>query len=110
MTTIASIKKKTVANTIQDERHWIKAFVTNCSYDDIRKFLGCNGCNRKTDTKKNEFFTCQWCHKKDSISMPRLALSFDAQDDTGSMSLTTFINTIAQLFGKTISELYAPKT
>ncbi|CAO2814501.1 unnamed protein product [Amaranthus hypochondriacus] len=109
-TTIAFIKNKKANNTIQDERYFIKAFIPTCSYDDIRKFLGCGSCNKKTDTDKYKVYTCQWCHKKDSISMPRLALTFDAVDDTDSINLTAFNDDVAKLFGKTIDALYAPTT
>ena len=40
----------------------------------------------------------------------RLALCFDAQDNTWTINLTVFIDTVAQLFGITINEIYAPKT
>ena len=56
-------------NTIQDERYCITAFIPICKYVDIRKFLGCNACNKKTDTDNYKVFSCQQCHKKESISM-----------------------------------------
>ncbi|CAO2814081.1 unnamed protein product [Amaranthus hypochondriacus] len=95
-------------NTIQDERYCIKPFIPTCSYDDIRKFLGCDSCNKKTDTDKYKVYTCQWCHKKESISMPRLAITFDAVDSTSCTNLTTFNDDVAKLFGKPIDALYAP--
>ncbi|CAO2822807.1 unnamed protein product [Amaranthus hypochondriacus] len=42
--------------------------------------------------------------------MPRLALTFDAVDDTDSINLTAFNDDVAKLFGKTIDALYAPTT
>ena len=108
----------------------------NCSYNDIRKFIGCDQCNKKTDNERNEVFECPWCHKKESIAKPRLvhifictslsienshiqflllssirlALTFDAHDSTGSIQLTAFNDTIAELFEKTIDELYSLAT
>ncbi|CAO2825442.1 unnamed protein product [Amaranthus hypochondriacus] len=42
--------------------------------------------------------------------MPRLALTFDAVDSTGSINLTAFNDDVANLFGKSIDALYAPAT
>ena len=40
----------------------------------------------------------------------RLALSSDAEDNTGTINLTAFNDNVARLFQRTISELYAPDT
>ncbi|XP_057533030.1 replication protein A 70 kDa DNA-binding subunit B-like [Amaranthus tricolor] len=110
LTIIAFIKSKTAANTIQEEQYWIKALLENCSYNDKRKFIGCDQCNKKTDNERNAVFECPWCHKKESVAKPRLALTFDAHDSTDSIQLTAFNDTIAEFFGKTIDELYSPAT
>ncbi|CAO2826094.1 unnamed protein product [Amaranthus hypochondriacus] len=70
--TIDWVKSKTASNTIQEERHWIKAFISNFSYADVRKFLACSNCNTKTYTEKNFLFNCPTCYKKDCTSIPRL--------------------------------------
>ena len=83
------------------------------------KFLNVHGAIRKTASLSHGWFINQYVqlyllqnsHKQFFVlSSIRLALSFDAHDSTSSIQLTAFNDTIAELFGKTIDELYSPVT
>ncbi|XP_074266150.1 replication protein A 70 kDa DNA-binding subunit B-like [Silene latifolia] len=88
--TMAELFQKKVTETLQEEEHWLKVDLTNFDISKLQLYLGCSNCGRINDKAIDITYTCSSCLKVGVISTPRLQITFDAADETGSFFFTAY--------------------
>ncbi|KAL2921991.1 Replication protein A 70 kDa DNA-binding subunit B [Bienertia sinuspersici] len=73
------------SNTWQEERFNLKITLPTTSVENLRLYLGCSKCGRRTNAPVNTTFHCFSCNVKDAESLPMPIFKVDAVDESGSM-------------------------
>ncbi|KAL2932435.1 Replication protein A 70 kDa DNA-binding subunit B, partial [Bienertia sinuspersici] len=109
ITKIEEINRKRASNTWQEERFNLKVTLPTASTENLRLYLGCSKCGRRTNETIDTTFTCTFCNVQSAKSEPRPILKVDAVDDSGSMALTFFAKEVEYLVGIPCIEMWKLK-
>uniref|UniRef100_A0A803MY44 Replication factor A C-terminal domain-containing protein n=1 Tax=Chenopodium quinoa TaxID=63459 RepID=A0A803MY44_CHEQI len=107
--TIAKLQLRKAAMLFKIERFWIRITIPNGELDKVNAYTGCSICSKRTTVPVGTPFYCNVCRKSDCVSADRVTFKFEATDDTGTMSFTTFNDDTEKLFGKSASEICSIK-
>ncbi|XP_074304828.1 replication protein A 70 kDa DNA-binding subunit B-like isoform X2 [Silene latifolia] len=105
-TTTRKIRTKKAADTLQEERHWLHVSSPEFDRKDVRFYLGCIHCGTGSKKEINVEYTCTTCKRAAVTSLPRMNITFEAIDETGSYMFTAFTNDAEKLLQKKASEFY----
>ncbi|XP_074293756.1 uncharacterized protein LOC141620906 [Silene latifolia] len=108
--TIKTLREKKVVTTLQEERHWLHVKIPEFDKKDVRFYLGCNNCGTRSDKDVDATYTCQACGREGAISSPRMNVTFEAIDATGSYAFTAFTEDAEKLLETKASALYSLPT
>ncbi|KAL2893590.1 Replication protein A 70 kDa DNA-binding subunit B [Bienertia sinuspersici] len=109
ITTVQQINQRKASNTWQEERFNLKVTLPTASVENLRLYLGCSKCGRRTNATVNTTFKCPFCNVQDAQSLPRPIFKVDAVDDSGSMALTLFAREVEFLMGLSSIEMWKLK-
>uniref|UniRef100_A0A803N334 Replication factor A C-terminal domain-containing protein n=2 Tax=Chenopodium quinoa TaxID=63459 RepID=A0A803N334_CHEQI len=90
----------------KQEIHWVKVKIPEPDQARLISYEGCNKCGKRVDLPLNKSMTCPKCFKLDCTSVPRTTFKFDAVDETGELSLTTFAEDCEKLFKLPIIQIF----
>ncbi|XP_074320259.1 replication protein A 70 kDa DNA-binding subunit B-like isoform X2 [Silene latifolia] len=105
-TTTRKIRTKKAADTLQEERHWLHVSSPEFDRKDVRFYLGCIHCGTGSKEEINVKYTCATCKRQAVTSLPRMNITFEAVDETGSYMFTAFTNDAEKLLQKKASDFY----
>ncbi|XP_074318423.1 replication protein A 70 kDa DNA-binding subunit A-like [Silene latifolia] len=105
--TIKTLREKKVVTTLQEERHWLHVKIPEFDKKDVRFYLGCNNCGTRSDKDVDATYTCQACGREGAVSSPRMNVTFEAIDATGSYAFTAFTEDAEKLLETKASALYS---
>ncbi|KAK9715198.1 hypothetical protein RND81_06G149100 [Saponaria officinalis] len=109
ITTINALKQKTVHNTLQEERRWLKVVIPEANIDRVNAYLGCSNCGKRTDVPVGKAYACTTCSKKDCVSSPRITFNCEVADGTGTLAITMFTEDSEKLFRMTAADIFRVK-
>ncbi|KAL2935280.1 Replication protein A 70 kDa DNA-binding subunit B, partial [Bienertia sinuspersici] len=109
VTKIEEINRKRASNTWQEERFNLRVTLPTASAENLRLYLGCSKCGRRTNETIDTTFRCTFCNVQSAKSEPRPILKVDAVDDSGSMALTFFAKEVEYLVGIPCTEMWKLK-
>ncbi|KAK9682417.1 hypothetical protein RND81_10G072600, partial [Saponaria officinalis] len=107
--TINALKQKTVHNTLQEERRWLKVVIPEANIDIVNAYLGCSNCGKRTDVPVGKAYACTTCSKKDCVSSPRITFNCEVSDGTGTLAITMFTEDSEKLFRMTAPDIFQVK-
>ncbi|XP_021722623.1 uncharacterized protein LOC110690105 [Chenopodium quinoa] len=96
--TIAELRSKKAANATPDEIAWIRVTIPEPDLQKVNAYTGCLGCAKRTHLPIGTHFPCISCKKGDTVSSHKVTFNFDAADESGTMSFTTFNDDTKKLF------------
>ncbi|KAK9698910.1 hypothetical protein RND81_08G139900 [Saponaria officinalis] len=108
-TTIKRMCSKKASDTLQDERHWLHVFTPEFDRKDVRFYLGCNHCGTGSNEDISVVYNCDTCKRQGVTSVPRMNVTFEAVDETGSYTFTAFTVDAEKLLEIKANVLYAMK-
>ncbi|XP_021750147.1 uncharacterized protein LOC110715838 [Chenopodium quinoa] len=95
--------------TKKEERHWLQVTIPDADLRNVVAYIGCSACGKHIDIPVGTEFSCANCKKKDSISAYRATFKFEAIDDSGTMTFTTFTTDTEKLFGISAHKIHLIK-
>ncbi|KAL2942678.1 Replication protein A 70 kDa DNA-binding subunit B, partial [Bienertia sinuspersici] len=108
-----ALRAWSASNTWQEERFNLKVTLPTAFVENLRLYLGCSKCGRRTNATVNTTFKCPFCNVQDAQSLPstfyRPIFKLDAVDDSGSMALTLFAREVEFLMGLSSIEMWKLK-
>uniref|UniRef100_A0A803NDD2 Replication factor A C-terminal domain-containing protein n=1 Tax=Chenopodium quinoa TaxID=63459 RepID=A0A803NDD2_CHEQI len=107
--TIAGLRNKKPSNTMQEEVAWIRVTIPNAELNKIHAYAGCHECSKRTNLPVGSRYRCTVCRKTDTVSAHKVTFKFEAMDDTGAMSFTTFNDDTEKLFRMSAAEISSMK-
>ncbi|XP_021762017.1 uncharacterized protein LOC110726809 [Chenopodium quinoa] len=108
--TIAELRSKKASNATPDETAWIKVTIPEADLQRVNAYIGYLGCGKRTYLALGTRFPCISCKKGDTVATHKVTFKFEAVDDSGMMSFTTFSDDTEKLFRMTASEIWNMKT
>ncbi|KAJ8422588.1 hypothetical protein Cgig2_025058 [Carnegiea gigantea] len=90
MTTIAELKEKKPFNTGKSEQIWITGSIPCMEKKQVRIYLGCDKCGKKSNEDIGVKYACFNCNHQNSTSIPRITFTFELVDATCSREMTLF--------------------
>ncbi|XP_074294898.1 replication factor A protein 1-like isoform X3 [Silene latifolia] len=106
ITTIQTLLQKKVQNTLQEERHWLQVQLKEFDHTRLRLYLGCSHCGTGNYEDIEVVYTCTDCFTENAISTPRMAIKFEATDETGAYFFTALTKSAEQLLEVDATTLY----
>ncbi|XP_021743035.1 uncharacterized protein LOC110709127 isoform X1 [Chenopodium quinoa] len=107
--TIAELRSKKAANATPDEVAWIKVTIPEADLQRVNAYIGCLGCGKRSHLALGTRFPCISCRKADTTAAHKVTFKFEAVDESGTMSFTTFNDDTEKLFRKTAAEIWDMK-
>ncbi|XP_074296607.1 uncharacterized protein LOC141626947 [Silene latifolia] len=107
ITSIKMLRSKKASHTLQEERHWLYISVPEFDRKDVRFYLGCSHCGTRSNIDINVKYKCDACHRENVNSSPRMNITFEAIDETGSYTFTTFTEDAEKLLEAKATALHA---
>ncbi|XP_074315214.1 replication protein A 70 kDa DNA-binding subunit B-like [Silene latifolia] len=101
-----TLRAKKANVTLQDERHWLDVSIPEFDRKDIHFYLGCTHCGTASKEEINVTYNCETCKRHGVTSTPRMTITFEAIDKTGSFMFTAFNMDSEKLLKKNVVELY----
>ncbi|XP_021742986.1 uncharacterized protein LOC110709078 isoform X1 [Chenopodium quinoa] len=99
--TIAELRRKKATNATPDEIAWIKVIIPKADLQRVNAYISCLGCGKRTHLALGTRFPCISCKKGDTVAVHKVTFKFEAVDDTGTMSFTTFSDDTEKHFRRT---------
>ncbi|KAK9671297.1 hypothetical protein RND81_12G020000 [Saponaria officinalis] len=106
-TTMKRLRGKKVSDVLQEERHWLHVLIPEFDRKDVRFYLRCSQCGTRNDEDICVSYTYNTCKRQNVISSPRMNVTFEASDETGSYTFTAFTEDAERLLEAKAAQLYA---
>ncbi|KAK9714397.1 hypothetical protein RND81_06G091300 [Saponaria officinalis] len=116
--TIRALKQKTVHNTLQEERRWLKVVIPDANIDKVNTYLGCSNCGKRTDVPVGKAYACTTCLKDCAVFLPqekpvmctsRVTFNCEVSDGTGTLAITMFTQDCGKMFRMTAPDIFRVK-
>ncbi|KAK9676501.1 hypothetical protein RND81_11G081400 [Saponaria officinalis] len=95
------------SGTLQEERHWLHVLTPEFDRKHVRFYLGCSHCGTGSNKDISVVYNCDTCKRHGVTSVPRMNVTFEAVDETGSYTFTTFTVDAEKLLEIKVDALYA---
>ncbi|XP_074293070.1 replication protein A 70 kDa DNA-binding subunit B-like [Silene latifolia] len=97
---------KKASDTQQEERHWLHVLSPEFDQKDVYLYLGCGHCGTGSKKDINVKYNCTTCKREDVTSVPRMNITFEAIDATGSYMFTALTTDAEKLMQKKATDMY----
>ncbi|XP_074277136.1 replication protein A 70 kDa DNA-binding subunit B-like [Silene latifolia] len=104
ITTIQTLLQK--KDTLQEEHHWLRVQLKDFDHKKVRFYLGCSECGTGNNEDFGVGYICTECFTEKAISTPRMAVTFEATDETGAYFFTALTQNAEKLLEVNATTLY----